>query len=397
MPDPGAKQGPQGVQLTGYIQAQAQLDQQSQDQLAQGGAQLNQDLLLVRRGRIAITRAWDRAAVAFELDANTVRGATVGLRRAEASLFWPRATDDGALPTLALTVGLTDIPFGHELIESSRARLFDERTAASLAFFPGEPDIGARLWGGVRQFRYQLAVSAGEPVNERAGQNRPDPNAAKDVLGRVGVDTAPRDGITVAGGVSLLAGTGFHAGKSATKDGVEWRDTNQNGAIDTGELIAVPGTAATPSENFRRWALGADVEVGVRSRLGWTRVYGEVTIASNLDRGLYVADPITAGGDVRELGAYAAAIQDLGSRAFVGLRFDVYDPNLDAFDDRKGTLIPTDARLLTLSPLVGVRLPWHARVTVQYDHITDNLARDRRGVPTDLKNDRITARLQVEL
>jgi hypothetical protein len=384
-----------GLVIGGYVQAQYQQDDLSQDQVAQGGTQLNQDQFVVRRGRLSVARSWEHAAVAFELDANTVRGASVGLRRAEASLVWPGA--DAALPQAALTVGLTDIPFGFELLESSRARLFNERSLASLAFFPGEPDVGARIWGGVKQFRYQLALDNGEPVSERAGLNRPDPNRAKDLVARVGVETAPREAIRFAGGVSLLVGTGFHPGKSATKDGVEWRDSNENGVIDTGELIPVPGTAATPSQNFRRWALGGDVELALRTRLGWTRVYGEVTVASNLDRGLYVADPISAGGDVRELGAYAAAIQEVGARAFGGLRVDLYDPNLDAFDSRLGKLIPIDARVLTISPLVGVRLPWHARVTVEYDHVIDSLARDARGVPTDLRNDRVSARLQVEL
>jgi hypothetical protein len=36
-------------------------------------------------------------------------------------------------------------------------------------------------------------------------------------------------------------------------------------------------------------------------------------------------------------------------------------------------------------------------VLLQYDAIVDSLARDAQGVPTDLRNDRITIRVQGEL
>jgi hypothetical protein len=37
------------------------------------------------------------------------------------------------------------------------------------------------------------------------------------------------------------------------------------------------------------------------------------------------------------------------------------------------------------------------RASVQLDYVLDNLARDARGVPTDLANNRLIGRLQVEL
>jgi hypothetical protein len=296
-----------------------------------------------------------------------------------------------------VAVGLTDIPFGRELIEPSQDRAFMERSTASLALFPGEPDIGARAWGAYRQFRYAIAVLAGEPINERSGANRADPNAAKDVVGRFGVDTAPAPWLTVAGGVSFVVGRGFHPGRDATKDTLQWRDLNENGAVELGELFSVPGAAAVPSENFDRWALGADLAVGIRSRLGWTRVAAEVAVASNLDRGLFVADPIVAGGDVRHLGAYALVTQELGPRAFAGARVDYYDPNLDAFDARAGMLLPRDETITTLSALAGARLPRNVRLSVQLDLVVDSLARDGQGVPADLANNRVTARLHVDL
>ncbi|MDX2090838.1 MAG: porin [Kofleriaceae bacterium] len=384
------------LDITGFVQAQGQLDEQSQDQLLQGGSELNQDGFVVRRARVGVGRRWKHAAFNFELDANTVRGAALTLRRAEASLILPNE-NNAAVPLAELVVGLSDIPFGFEMLESSRVRPFMERTTASLAFFPGEPDIGARVEGGHGPFRYAVALLAGEPINERAGRNRPDPNQAKDLVGRLGVVTRPARRFTVSGGVSLVVGRGFHEGADATKDQIEWRDLNENGAIELGELMSVPGVAATPSMNFERWALGADLQLGFATCLGWTHVIAEVVVASNLDRGLFVADPIATGIDLRHLGAYAGVVQDLGRRAYGGLRVDFYDPNLDAFDARGGSLIPVDETITTFSPLLGARLPYNARASVQYDLVLDNLARDGRGVPTDLANNRVIARLQVDL
>jgi hypothetical protein len=392
----GGLTGPLGLVFSGYVQAQYEASQLSEDQLQQGGTTLNQDRFLVRRARLRVDRAWTWASTAIEVDGNTNRGPSFGLRRAEASLLW-RNPDRDAPPYVRLTGGLSEIPFGHEMTESSRARFFMERSAGSLALFPGEPDLGIRVSGGIGFFRYAVAALNGEPIDDRPGRLAGDPNAAKDIVARLGVDTKPTGDLRVAGGVSFLTGKGFHAGKDATKNGVLWRDLNENGAIDNGELTAVPGTAATPSASFSRWAFGADLLLSLATPIGTSRLYGEVFAAQNADRGFVVADPIASGADVREVGFYAGFLQEIGRYAIVGFRTDHYNPNADLFDKRRGKLIPADAAVHTYSPLVGALLPDHVRVLLQYDAIVDSLARDSQGVPTDLRNDRITVRIQGEL
>jgi hypothetical protein len=392
----GGIAGPLGLVFSGYVQAQYEHSQISEDQLQQGGVPLNQDRFLVRRARLRVDRAWTWASTALEIDGNTTRGPAFGLRRAEASLLW-RNPDRDAPPYVRLTGGLSEIPFGFEMTESSRARFFMERSAGSLALFPGEPDVGVRLSGGIGFFRYAVAALDGEPIDDRPGRVAGDPNAAKDIVARVGIDTKAREDLRVAGGVSFLTGKGFHAGKDATKNGVVWRDLNENGSVDNGEITAVPGTAATPSQNFSRWAFGADLQLALESSLGKTRLYGEIFVAQNADRSFFVADPIATGSDVREVGFYAGFLQDVGRYAVVGFRTDHYNPNADVFDKRRGKLIPADASVHTYSPIIGAVLPDRVRVLLQYDAIVDSLARDSSGVPTDLRNDRITIRLQGEL
>jgi hypothetical protein len=389
-----------GLVISGYVQAQLEKSAISEDQRLQGGAPINQDRFLVRRGRLRVDRRWDLAAVAVEFDGSTTRGPFFGVRRAEASLIYAGNPATGEPPLLTLTAGLSEIPFGHELVESSRFRWFMERSTSSLAFFPGEPDVGIRLQGGFKFVRYALAVLNGEPLNDRAGQGTGgrEFNAAKDLVARVGVDSGESQ-LRFAGGVSFLEGKGFHPGTDATKGSVVWQDANENSIVDTGELRATPDVAATPSLNFRRWALGADLRVTLRTVLGLSRFAGEIYAASNLDRGLFFADPYAPGstGDIRHVGWYAYFLQDLGRYAVAGLRADVYDPNSDVLDKRAGKLVPADQTITTVSPIVGAVLPDRARLLIQYDIVRDHLARDARGVPVDLKNNLLTVRLQVEL
>jgi hypothetical protein len=394
--------GPLGIYASGYIQAQYENSQLSEDQLQQGGLPLNQDRFLVRRARIRLDRAWQWAHAAIEIDGNTTRGPTFGLRRAEAALLY-RSTDPDAPPWVRVTAGLSEIPFGYELTDSSRSRVFMERSTGSLALFPGEPDVGVRVSGGVAFFRYAIAALNGEPIDDRPGRPARDPNAAKDLVGRVGVETplhADRAGhadLHLAGGASFLTGKGFHAGSEATKNSVVWRDLNENGVLDAGELTAVPGTAAVPSQNFDRWAIGLDLGLSLDTRLGRSRLYGEVFVAQNADRGVFVADPIATGSDVREVGWYIAFLQEVTRWGIVGFRADRYDPNADFLDKRVGKLIPADASITTLSPLVGATLPDRVRIVFQYDAILDKLARNASGVPTDLRNNQLTLRIQGEL
>ena len=384
-----------GVVVSGYAQIQLEGSQLSEDQLQQGGLPLNRDRFVVRRGRLRVDGSWRWATFALEVDGSTTRGPFFGLRRAEASFVWRNPTR-GAPPYVQVSAGLTEIPFGFELPDGVRRRVFMERSLASLALFRAEPDIGLRVSGGVGWFRYNLAVMGGNPLDDRAGGPAFDPTAAKDFAGRVGFDTGPSDRWQVTGGASFLAGTGFHAGSDATNNGVIWRDLNENSVLDAGELTAVPGRAAIPSVNYAYWAANLDLGVRVRSRLGWTHVYGELTLATNLDRAVFPSDPVATGADVRQLGFYVAAVQEVTRWALVGFRYDYYDANSDFLVTRRGRFVPASLAVQTFSPVAGVVLSNNARLLFQYDAIVDTLGRDARGVPTDLANDQWTLRTQVE-
>jgi hypothetical protein len=397
---------PEGISLGGYLQTQYEAHQDSQDQLYQGGgtapqiaegsALQNRDRFDIRRARLNASGEWRYAAVMVELDANTVNGPQVDLRKAEASLQY--RPDRKKPPIVIATLGQFDTPFGYEIVEIPRTRWFMEPSTAARALWPGSADVGARFAGALGFFRWTIAAVNGHPIAEASPYALQDPISAKDVVFRFGVDVSPRSDFEMAGGVSSERGRGFHAGTDATKSSIQWVDTNGDGRIESNELTSIPGQAATPSQTFARSALGADLRMNFRSWLGVTKLYGQLVVASNMDRGLFVADPVANGGaDQRELGYYVGLVQEIGRYGVVGFRYDIYDPNSDAFDKRRGRLYPYGQAITTYAPLIGVTWPGRTRLAFEYDFIDNALGRDTRGVPTRLKMDTWTLRLQVEL
>jgi hypothetical protein len=386
---------PAGLTISGYLHAQYQHSAASEDQLNASGRPINETELVLRRARLRLDRAWDYAAATLELDANSVSGVTVGIRRAEASIFYRGRNGNALPPLLGLVVGITDLPFGFELGESARDRIFMERSLGSTALFPTEADAGAKLFGAYSVLRYAVAASNGEPVDRNGLPH--DPNAAKDISGRFGAEGEVARGFTLGGGTSFVAGTGFHRGQPARKSIIRWRDDNEDGVLQANEVIATPGTAATPSKNFDRWVLGLDLETSLLTPIGRTILYGEAFVASSYDRGYAPADPAVSGVGVREAGGYVALAQELTKYGLVGVRVSLYDPNSDLVETRAAETVPKIQTVKTFSGLGALLLPGRARLSFQYDLIKDYLARDSLGVPSNADNNRWTLRLGVDL
>lgn len=381
------------VKLGGYLQSDFTTRADQADEIdSSTGDPLNQTRFLVRRARLRVDVDAGAALGGLELDANTVRGPVARLIGAEASLRIPPASGQPSL--LMGTVGLFKTPFGFEVLQSDRDRLFIERSTAERALIPGEYDLGIRLQGGWRFLNYSVAVLNGHPIGERGYPGR-SPTAARDVSGRLGVDAAAGP-VALHGGLSALVGTGFHKGTAATKDQLVWRDYDEDNIVQLNELLVIPGQPATPSQSFRHSALGLDLRGELSTALGRLGVFGELYLARNLDRAVQVGDPIGAGRDVREYGFYVAAVQDLGAHLAVGARYDVYQPDRDATDARGGALVPLDPAVRTLSVALSLRIPDAGRLVFQYDRNSNALGRNADGSPTTLGANAFTARAQVE-
>lgn len=385
-----------GLSLSGYVQTDFVTSQLSENQLnPTSGAPLNQDRFLIRRARLLLDMDRAYGEGGLELDANTVNGPVVRLLGARASLKLP-GHDAGAPPLLMATVGAFRIPFGLEVPQSDLDRPFMERSTASRAFFPSEFDLGVRVQGGWRSVRYAVAVMNGEPMGERTFPGV-DPNGQKDVLGRVGVNTASSSTLSVAGGFSGLYGTGFHSGALASKPTLGWVDTTGNGSYSPSDTKGTPGTSASASRNFNRFAVGADLMLSVTplTRLGPTTIYGEFIWASNLDRGIQPADPYGAlTRDAREMGYYAALTQALGHHLVIGVRYDFYDPDRDRYVRTAGDLVPSDSSYSSWAFMAAAVAPW-GRLIAQYDLNRNHVGISSTGTPGNMADNAFTFRAEA--
>lgn len=386
------------VRFRGYVHAEAVAwDESSVDALDPStGRPLNDTRFLIRRARLRAEVDRGFLSGGLELDANTVDGATARVITAEVTARWPGA-EDGGVPLVAASIGLFKTPFGAATREKAEKRLYLEVPTFVRAYYPGEYDLGLAIHGGWGALRYVVAAMNGDPIGEARVGGR-DVTASKDLLGRLGVDLSPVDGVRLEVGTSALIGEGLSPGKPTTKDELVWRDVNENGLVELTELQVIAGAAATAPALYDRFALGADARVTVDVPvLGQAVVFGELVWAGNLDRGVYVADPVVTGRDLRELGWSVGAYSDLGPWFRLGLRFDAYDPDADAADAQGGVRVPIDATLSTLSVVLQWRPIELGYLAMSFDHNDNARGRAADGTPARFPDDALTFRAAIEL
>jgi hypothetical protein len=262
------------------------------------------------------------------------------------------------------------------------------------ALFPGEFDLGARLQGSYDAFEWAIAVMNGNPIGDKVFPALA-PDRTKELVGRIGTHAEIARGVVFEAGISGDTGLGFHEGTPATKDVLVWRDDNGDGIVQATEVNVIPGSAATPSQEFRRFAVGADARLAVKFPvLGELALRAEVVTAKNMDRGLEYADPVGAGHDLRENGYYVGATQEVTPWAMLGVRYDQYDPDADAIEPRVAAVVPVDRTYRTLALMAMFRHE-NARLLLEYDRNGNALGRDASGAPTTLRDDTVTLRGQA--
>ncbi|MEO8900920.1 MAG: hypothetical protein ABI488_04670 [Polyangiaceae bacterium] len=385
------------LRLSGYVQVDWILhNQASQNEVNYAtGLPLNQDRFTLRRGHLRVTAERQYLSGALELDANTTNGAQMRPIDAEIAAHWPARRDaDSRLPYFTVSAGLMKIPFGFEVPELDVERPFLERSSTARAFFPGEFDLGARFRAQYRALDLSIAVMNGHPTGDRVFPALA-PDEKKEIVGHFGAHSELAPGVGVELGVSADTGTGFHEGTPTTKDQLVWRDDNGDGIVQTTEVQVIAGSSASPSQQYHRFALGADARVAIRfAPHAELALRGEVVRASNLDRGLEVADPVAAGHDLHELGWYLGATQEVSAWGLVGIRYDHYNPDQDASEQQAAQSVPRDRSYSTLA-LLGMFRYEQARLSLEYDHNRNSLGRDASGAPTTLKSDALTLRTQL--
>lgn len=331
--------------FSGYIQARTEFSETSNDSVRVTGSPAaitspNLTRFYIRRARLKLTydsSPLSQAVVYF--DGGTDR--TIRLLEAYVTLLdpWTPGHDH------QLTMGQFNVPFGYEIERSSSVRELPERSRAENVLFSGERDRGVKLesqW--TMRLKTTLSVLNGGGVNSTDFPNT-DPTRGKDVTGRVRWSQGSWDAAASGyWGRQVTALTGPDVITEKTRFGADaqgfWELGGLGGGSLRGELymghelnpsavsaLVVQPTSGNPT---RRLAAGANPNALATDMLGW----------------------------------YAMAVQNIGDRWQAVVRYDTYDPNVDADHDQ----------FERLSLGVNAFYDGFTRLSVSYDAVTTDVA-----------------------
>ena len=315
------------------------------------GTTTNGTYFRLRRARLVTeVTPTEHARVIVEIDPNLSGGPSKGTgtiaRNIEAAGNYNITPDIFA----EVSAGIFKLPFGAEVPQTDSERPFIERSWGEQNMFPSEFDTGARVRVLALDSHLQAhaAVVNGVTIGEKNFAVVPDLNHGKDVLGRVNYDFGPVDV-----GMSAYAGTG------------------QN--VDATNLRF---------KQFPRWAVNWETAVHwiFLPSVGKTKLFAELTIAQNMDRGVnygfavpqipaVISSNAQCGGAANtfcdERSFFVRIEQDITQWATAGVRFDTYSPDTAQGSNSRSTF-----------SFVGV---FHATKMLQfmaeYDYAEDDIHR----------------------
>ena len=173
---------------------------------------------------------WEYAAMALELDANTTNGPQVDLRKAEASLQYrpdrsqpPTGHGDAGPLRRALRLRARRVP-AHALLHGAHAPV--------ARLLPGGAGPRASPRGGRELLPLDDRRAERRAARRGVSLRGAGSEQCQGRLFRFGFDTTPLPDLQIAGGMSALRGTGFHAGH-ARRPGtsLQWHDINEDGVV----------------------------------------------------------------------------------------------------------------------------------------------------------------------
>ncbi|MDB5105676.1 MAG: hypothetical protein JWP91_3365 [Fibrobacteres bacterium] len=390
------------LKVGGYVQAQWQYADSMNQASVNGGnfPATSQERLMIRRARLKTTWQGTASRYVLEIDALPT-GVVIKDVNAQITEPWLKA--------FSLTAGVMDRPFGFEVGYSSSAIELPERTRGSQILMPGEKDLGAEI-----EFAGTEAMGFLEHLNLKAGaftglgSGLAENDNEKDYIGRLGFTLPFYDiNLAVDGGVSGYLGkvtnsTGKVAEVGSVGDTLTWVNQAGRKALDT----------------YDRNLMGVDAQVYYDIPvIGGISLRGEYWwggwVSANGNNGLYTLGD-TNGVYLRKVASwYVMAVQNVGVRNQLAVRYDVFDPNTDAeggdIGRFKGSKLNTnDAALSTLS--LGWNHFWDeaVRFTLNYDfnmnEKTNAAAAGSNAANSavfkkwsdDFDNNQVTIRMQVK-
>ncbi len=321
-----------------------------------GGTTTNKDVFRLRRARMKLEAMPNEySKLVFEIDPNLAGAASPGsgtiARNIEAMGIakwckdWSWYTEFG--------MGIFKLPFDFEIVQTDADRPFIERSWGEQNMFPNEFDEGVHetTYGFHKKLRVDFAVVNGTTIGEPNFTAVPDLNKSKDVLGKANYDFGPFD-----------VGVGAYYGQGAETD-----------------------AAALKFKQFPRWAGNAHAGFHhtLVKMLGSTKVYGEIVLAKNMDRGVNygkgiglpaIPADVTNGflQDHDERSVWIRVEQDITRWFTLGIRYDFYSPDSAQKNDARDTYSFVGAVHFTRW------LQW----MIEFDHAIDNVHAAGAGAPS---------------
>lgn len=306
------------IKLSGYVQTQWQYaDSNGQASIAGGSFPANtKQRFSLRRARLKTTYKTATSGYVLQVD---VAQTGLAIKDAYATLMEPW------LKTLSATFGVFDRPFGYEISYSSSSRESPERSRVFQTLFPGERDLGAKLeiapppeLGMLQYLNFKGGVFTG--MRENAVEN----DNEQDLIGRFGFQAPFYDlNMAIDGGFSTYLGK-----VTARNDTVFAIGTGTAG--QTAMVRDLGNLSHTLDRNYYGVDLQFYYDLPV---IGGTSIRGEYLwgeqpgVSGNSSFYPGSAVPVYK----REfMGWYAILVQNIFAKNQLVVKYDLYDPNVDA-------------------------------------------------------------------
>lgn len=367
------------IKFTGYVQAQFRsTDLNGTSTPFSGGnfpANTNKQFQ-IRRGRFKLNYDNILTQYVLQIDATT---AGLSLKDAYVSVIEPW------LQSFGVQLGLFDRPFGYEISFSSGVRESPERSRLFQTLFPGERDLGAKVFYApqIGDLSF-LRVDAG--IFNGTGSVASDFDNFKDFIGHAAVQIPFEEA-----NASLDLGVSGYFGKVRNNTKYLWKNGEPSPGV---KGFILDSAVANQSAGVARSYLGFDFQfyydVPV---LGGMSLRGEIITGEQPG----TSDSVRAGNGIKPtgksltsvspsaqalgpiyrrnmLGWYISYVQNIGNNNQLIVKYDVYDPNSDVVGDDfvTGTnLSATDLKVSTLG--LGIIHHWDEYVKfVLYYEIVKN-------------------------
>jgi hypothetical protein len=275
----------------------------------------------VRRGRVKVN--YDNGLTQFVIQVDAIQ---TGLSVKDAYL----TVTEPWLKSFGFQMGIFDRPFGYEISYSSSMREAPERSRLFQTLFPGERELGAKVFfapqlGPLSMLRADVGVFNGSGPTANEFDNY------KDLIGRVALQIPiGSEGMELDLGVSGYLG--------AVRNNTRY--LYAAGTMGNGDKgFVVDSNAANLGDGLARRYAGLDAQLYVDvPALGGAVLRGEYVFGKQPGLSGSPSTSQTVSPSAQITGAiynrnfagwYATYIQNLGTRDQVVVRYDVYDPNTD--------------------------------------------------------------------